>query len=60
MLELDAINPSMAARLVQTLSRWRCYDPERQALMREQLERIVARDGLSNDVYEIASRSLEG
>ena len=59
-LELDAINPSMAARLVQTLSRWRRYDPERQALMREQLERIVARDGLSNDVYEIASRSLEG
>jgi aminopeptidase N len=45
---------------VQTLSRWRRYDPDRQALMREQLERIVARDGLSNDVYEIASRSLEG
>ncbi|MDH3947982.1 MAG: aminopeptidase N [Gammaproteobacteria bacterium] len=59
-LELDALNPSIAARLVQTLSRWRRYDPERQALMREQLERIVARDGLSNDVYEIASRSLEG
>ena len=59
-LELDALNPSIAARLVQTLSRWRRYDPGRQALMREQLERIVARDGLSNDVYEVASRSLEG
>jgi aminopeptidase N len=59
-LELDALNPSIAARLVQTLSRWRRYDPDRQALMREQLERIVAREGLSNDVYEIASRSLEG
>ena len=59
-LELDALNPSIAARLVQTLSRWRRYDPERQALMREQLERIVAQEGLSNDVYEIASRSLEG
>ncbi|NNF96629.1 MAG: DUF3458 domain-containing protein, partial [Halobacteria archaeon] len=59
-LELDTLNPAIAARLVQTLSRWRRYDPDRQALMREQLERIVAREGLSNDVYEIASRSLEG
>ena len=59
-LELDAINPSMAARLVQTFSRWRRYDTGRQAFMREQLERIVAREGLSNDVYEIASRSLQG
>ena len=59
-LELDALNPSIAARLVQTLSRWRRYDAGRQALMREQLERIVGKDGLSKDVYEIASRSLEG
>ena len=59
-LELDGLNPSIAARLVQTLSRWRRYDAGRQALMREQLERIVSKDGLSKDVYEIASRSLEG
>ncbi len=59
-LELDSLNPAIAARLVQTLSRWRRFDPDRQTLMREQLERIVAREGLSNDVYEIASRSLEG
>lgn len=59
-LELDTLNPSIAARLVQTLSRWRRYDTGRQALMREQLERIVSQDGLSKDVYEIASRSLEG
>jgi aminopeptidase N len=59
-LELDALNPSIAARLVQTLSRWRRYDAGRQAHMREQLERIVSKDGLSKDVYEIASRSLEG
>ncbi len=59
-LELDSLNPSIAARLVQTLSRWRRYDAARQALMREQLERIVSKDGLSKDVYEIASCSLEG
>ncbi len=59
-LELDALNPSIAARLVQTLSRWRRYDAKRQTLMRQQLERIVSKDGLSKDVYEIASRSLAG
>ena len=58
-LELDTLNPAIAARLVQTLSRWRRYDSARQSLMRAQLERIVAQPGLSNDVYEIASRSLE-
>jgi aminopeptidase N len=58
-LELDTLNPSLAARLVQTLSRWRRYDTGRQTLMRKQLERIVSQDGLSKDVYEIASRSLE-
>jgi aminopeptidase N len=59
-LELDPLNPSIAARLVKNLSRWRRYDPARQALMKAQLERIVAQEGLSKDVYEIASRSLEG
>ncbi len=59
-LELDPLNPSIAARLVKTFSRWRRHDPARQALMKAQLERIVAREGLSKDVYEIASRSLEG
>ncbi len=59
-LELDPLNPSIAARLVKNLSRWRRYDPARQALMKAQLERILATEGLSKDVYEIASRSLEG
>ena len=53
------IGRAIAARLVQTLSRWRRYDSARQSLMRAQLERIVAQPGLSNDVYEITSRSLE-
>jgi aminopeptidase N len=59
-LELDTLNPSIAARLVQNLSRWRRYDAGRQLLMQKQLERIVSKDGLSKDVYEIASRSLQG
>ncbi len=59
-LELDPLNPSITARLVKNLSRWRRYDPARQALMKAQLERILAQEVLSKDVYEVASRSLEG
>ncbi|VAX12962.1 Membrane alanine aminopeptidase N [hydrothermal vent metagenome] len=59
-LLLDEINPQIAARLLQSLSRWRRFDAVRQILMREQLERIAGHSNLSKDVYEIASRSLEG
>ena len=55
---LDPINPQVAARLVAAFSLWRRYDPPRQALMREQLQRILAIPELSRDVYEIVSKSL--
>ncbi len=58
-LVLDELNPQIAARMVQSLSRWRRFDAARQDLMREQLERISQHPGLSKDVYEIASRSLQ-
>ncbi|MCK4503553.1 MAG: aminopeptidase N [Desulfuromonadales bacterium] len=58
-IALDAFNPQVAARLVGTLIRWRRYDEERQQLMREQLERIRLRDGLSRDVGEIVGKSLD-
>ena len=59
-LALDAMNPQIAARLIQSMSRWRRYDESRQNLMRKQLERILAVKDLSKDVYEITSRSLNG
>jgi aminopeptidase N len=59
-LELDPANPQIAARLLRALSRWRRFDPARQALMRGQLERVAGTAGLSKDVYEIAARSLAG
>jgi aminopeptidase N len=57
-IELDPLNPQVAARLVSALSRWRRYDAGRQRLMRTQLERIQAQAGLSRDVGEIIARSL--
>ncbi len=57
-LELDGINPQIAARLLRNLSRWRRLDPARQALVRQQLERVLARPDLSRDVHEVARTLL--
>jgi aminopeptidase N len=59
-LKVDPLNPQTAARFVPPLGRWRRFDEARQALMRAQLERIVATPGLSKDVFEQASKSLGG
>ena len=57
-LDLNAFNPQIAARLMAAFTRWRKYDPARQQGMRNQLERILAVPELSSDVYEIAAKSL--
>ncbi|MHB8346994.1 MAG: aminopeptidase N [Acidiferrobacterales bacterium] len=58
-LRIDRLNPQLAARLVGALSLWRKYEARRQALMKRQLEHILADAGLSRDVQEIVSKSLE-
>jgi len=57
-ITLDPINPTTAARLVQPLGAWRRHDPTRQALMRRQLERVLATPDLSKNTYEMVSKSL--
>lgn len=57
-LQLDKINPQVASRMVSTFSKWKKFDSCRQELAKEQLERIAKADGISDNVYEIASKSL--
>jgi aminopeptidase N len=57
-LEIDKMNPQIAARLATVYTMWRKYDEQRQTLMKQQLDSIAAEPGLSKDVYEIASKSL--
>jgi aminopeptidase N len=59
LIALDRLNPQTAAKLLPPLGRWRRYDPARGAMMRAELERIVATPGLSKDVFEQASKSLQ-
>lgn len=57
--ELDPLNPQIAARLAKPFSRWRRFEPKRRDLMRKELETLTAIEGLSKDVYEVVSKSLE-
>ncbi|MBV8648079.1 aminopeptidase N [Paludibacterium sp.] len=57
-LAIDALNPSVASRLVGAFNRWKKVEPKRQALMKAELERLAAAK-LSKDVFEIVSKNLE-
>ena len=57
-IELDAINPQVAARLARALDRWKkLAEPYRQAA-KAAIERVAAKAELSNDVREVVTRAL--
>jgi len=57
-IALDKLNPQVASRLVRSLMKWRQYESVRADLMKEQLQKIAAVEGLSTDVEEIVTKSL--
>ena len=59
-IALDPKNPQTAAKMIPPLGRWRRFDEARAAMMRAELERILAQPGLSRDTTEQASKSLTG
>ncbi|MGS2723384.1 aminopeptidase N [Porticoccus sp. GXU_MW_L64] len=58
-IELNNLNPQIAARLLAPLTKWQKQTPQRQQLMKQQLSRIMATADLSKDVYEVVSKSLK-
>ncbi len=54
---LNSINPMIAAGLCKPLGRFKKHTPERQVLIREQLQRIIDTNP-SKDVYEVVSKAL--
>ncbi|GAB2191601.1 aminopeptidase N [Sessilibacter sp. MAH1] len=57
-IELNELNPQIAARLLTPLTRWKKQTDDRQELMQAQLKRIVETPNLSKDVFEVVSKSL--
>lgn len=58
-LELNIINPQIAARLLTPFQQWRRYTADRQDLMHKALNDIASHKELSANVYEIVTKSLK-
>ncbi len=57
-VELNNLNPQIAARLAGCFNRWRNYTEDRQQLMKAQLENIAGAGKLSSDVFEVVTNAL--
>ncbi len=57
-MELDAINPQVAARLARALDRWKKLAEPYRSAAREAIARVAAKPDLSNDVREVVSHAL--
>ncbi|HSW18398.1 MAG TPA: aminopeptidase N, partial [Ramlibacter sp.] len=57
-MELDAINPQVAARLARALDRWKKLVEPCRSGAREAIARVAAKPDLSNDVREVVTRAL--
>ena len=57
-LDLDAKNPQVAARLLSAFKSWRTMEPNRRVLAMAAMRRVASVVELSPDVKDIAERSL--
>ncbi len=59
-MKIDPLNPQSAAGLAKAFTRWRDYDPKRQAKMRSALSYLAVHKNLSPNCHEIIVKSLKG
>ncbi len=57
-LAMDKVNPQVAARLFGVFESWRRFTPALRALMQAEIERVARSEGLSKNLFEIATRAL--
>ncbi|MBI5927357.1 MAG: aminopeptidase N [Aquabacterium sp.] len=58
-IEIDGINPQLAARLARSMDHWRRLAEPYRSAAREAISRVAARPELSDDVREIVTRALQ-
>ena len=58
-LELDGFNPQIAARMCGAFRSWRTLESGRRKLAKAALTKIAKQKGLSRDVHEIVSKTLD-
>ncbi|MGB3279582.1 MAG: aminopeptidase N, partial [Pseudorhodobacter sp.] len=59
LIRLDPVNPQTAARMSTAFETWPRYDADRQGLIRAELARIQASNGLSRNLGEMVGRMLQ-
>ncbi len=59
-IELDSLNPQIAARFVGIFNHWRRFTDKYSTLQKNELNSIINRKDLSDDVYEIVHSALKG
>ncbi|RYZ65157.1 MAG: DUF3458 domain-containing protein, partial [Proteobacteria bacterium] len=57
-IDIDSRNPQTASRVASSFNMWKTLDTKRQELVKTELQRILAKPGLSSNVFEIVSKSL--
>ena len=57
-LAMDKVNPQVAARLFGVFESWRRFTPRLADAMQREIERVARTDGLSKNLFEIATRQL--
>lgn len=57
-LGLDSLNPQLAAGMCLNFGSYKKLDPARQALMKTQLERVIAQEKISKNTFEVVSKIL--
>ncbi|MEX6505598.1 aminopeptidase N [Jiella sp. M17.18] len=58
LVEIDRINPQIAARIATTFRAWRSFEPARRENARKALQQLIESQGLSKDLKDIVDRSL--
>ena len=58
-IELNTINPQVAARLVGVFNNWKNYSEPNKSSMKSQIQRISQVENLAKDVNEIVSKALD-
>jgi aminopeptidase N len=55
-MEIDGFNPQIASRMLGAFENWRMLEPKRRQLAEAALKRVLSKEGLSKDVFEIATK----
>ena len=59
-MQLDEINPQVAARMSSCFKSWSKLEPGRRAAAKSELENVAAKASLSRDLREMIERTLKG